>query len=102
MGSILVRVTLAVIKHHDCKYLGKEVRTGTHQSRTQVAEMEAKAIDGCGCWLAPHVCSAFLIAPRMTVPGLALTTVSWVLPYQSSVKKMPHSVPAGQSGGAFF
>ena len=41
---------------------------------------------GAAYWLAHH---GLLIEPGTTIPGMALPTVGWSLPYQSLSKKMP-------------
>jgi hypothetical protein len=33
--------------------------------------------------------ACFLIVPRITIPGMAPSTMGWALPYQLPVKKMP-------------
>lgn len=46
-----------------------------------------------GTLLAGLACSAWLlIAPRTTCPGVVPATVGWVLPHQSSVNKVHHSL----------
>lgn len=42
------------------------------------------------CWLALMACSAcFMVEPRITSPGMALSTVGWAFFHQSLMKRMP-------------
>lgn len=81
----------------------KRVQAGTQQGRIWGQELKQK-------WLgllasSPMACSTcLLIAPRTIVlrcPGVVLPSVSWALPHQSSIKKMPTDVPTNQFNGAF-
>lgn len=39
---------------------------------------------------------------QTTCPGVAVPSVRWALPRQSSIKKMNHRLAPGQSGGSIF
>jgi hypothetical protein len=47
----------------------------------------------------PMDSSAFLIPPRTTCPEVTSPTVSWVLPYQLLIKKIPYRFAYSQSDG---
>ena len=100
--SVLVRASIAVMKHYDQSNLGrkgfvwltlphhcsslKEVRTGT-QGRNKEAGADAEAMER-GCLLACTAC--FSIEPRITSPGVAPSTMAWALPHQSLTKSVPY------------
>jgi hypothetical protein len=104
LDIVLVRVTLAVVKHHDEKQLEEErvsflsqfnitnsssskaVRAGLKQDRN----LEAGAMEGC-CLLACSAC--FLYRSQITNLGVAPSTMGWALPHQSLIKKCPTGLP---------
>jgi hypothetical protein len=88
-----------------CSVSLREVRTGTWAGQDLGGETEAEEFHG-GVLLTGLILMAssacFPIAPRITSPGMALLTMAWDLPHQSSIKKMPTDLPKGQSGGIVF
>lgn len=107
---VLVRVSIAMMKHHDQKQIGEEMvylaYTSTPQFITKGSQSRNSHREGTWSqellqkpWrvlltdLLPMACSAcFLMEPRITSPGMAPTTMSWALPHQSPVKKLPYSL----------
>lgn len=111
-GGVVVRLSIAVLKHQDPKQLGKEISSYMPYSVTErensgqepEAGTEAGATQGC-CLPA---CSprlprlAYWAAPD-TYLGVALPTMGQPLPYEILIKKMPHRLsPKGQSHGDIF
>jgi hypothetical protein len=107
-NTVLVRVAIAMMEHHDQKYklerkgliqltlpyhcsLSKEVRTGT-QAGTWRQELMQRPWRVLLTGLLLMTCSTcFLIEPRTTCLGVAPPTVGWALHHLSLVKKMPYS-----------
>jgi hypothetical protein len=100
-SSVLVRVSIAVMKHQDRKQLGEERVYFTHHS--SIEQHEGRNLNGTGTqrqglmqrpwrgdsyWLAPHGSLSLLIKPRTTSPGMALPTMGWGLPLQSLIVKV--------------
>lgn len=114
---ILVRVPIAVRKHHDHKQLGggKDVigYTSTPQFIPELCRISRQEAGGKNCWgehgrvllmLLCMSCSACFLRTHSTtyLPRVAPLTVSWLLPYQSSVKKMHHRLSHGPIWWRYF
>lgn len=81
---------LTYLKHSPSS---SEVWSGT-QGRNLEAETKTRGHGGeliIGLLLGGLYSLLFLIEPRTACLGVAPS--GWILPYQSSVKKMPHRVP---------
>jgi hypothetical protein len=109
--SVLVRVTVVVIKHHDqkaswrrkdlfwltfqhwCPSL-KEVRTGSQTAqepgdRVSLRGHRRVLLTG----LLSMACSAwYIIESWTTSPGMEPLTMGWAFPHQPLIKKMPDSL----------
>jgi len=103
--NVLVRVTIAVMRHHDKGGLGGKGLFSLHfhstvhhwqesgqelkQERNLEAGADAEAMEKCSLL----VCLAcLLIEPRTTSPGVDPPVTSWNLPHQSLIKNMPYTV----------
>lgn len=73
-GPVLVRVTVAVMKHPSQEQLGEG---RVYQGKNLQAGTDAEAVEKC-CLLACSIC--FLPAPRTTILRVALPAVVWPLP----------------------
>ena len=88
LNSILVRVTIVIVKHHDQKQVGEHSfalhfhiivhhrrKSGQElrQGRNLKAEGDAETLEEC-CLLSTE--------PRTISPGMAPPTVVWALPHQ--------------------
>lgn len=96
---VLVRVIKAVINTMARSKLGEERTSLAHAStslfieRNWVRNLEAEA----DVEVMEERCSLtfslwFLIAPRITAPGITLPIMGWVVPHQSLTNKMPYKV----------
>ena len=114
MMGILGWVSIAVVKHHDQKQLGKKRfcfsikfsghtpslrgdRAGT-QGRSLESGTEAEAVEedcllACSSWVTQSV--FFLYKLRSTSPGTASSTMGFALPHQSLIKKIHHRLYLG-------
>lgn len=59
------------------------------------AGADAEAMEGAAYSLVPRDLLGLLIEPRAISAGMALSTVGWVLPLQSVIKKTPYSLIYG-------
>jgi hypothetical protein len=94
-------VSIAVVKHHDQKacWGGKDLfdlhfHRNSKQCRNLEAGADAEAMKGC-CLLACSIwlVQPLLIEPKTTSPGITLSTMNWIFPTQSLIKKKPYRVP---------
>jgi hypothetical protein len=74
--------TFILLFYHQRKS-GQELKQG----RNTKAGSDAEAMEEC-CLLACSYSVCFLIEHKTTSLGMAPTTVGWVLPHQSLIKKM--------------
>lgn len=89
--SVLIRVSIAVIKHHDQKQLGegRTYFTLYHAGKSGL-EVKPRSQWITAYWLAsPSLSACCLLYPRATCLGVALPTVGWILPHQSLIRKVP-------------
>ena len=107
-----LRVSIAVMKHHVQKQLGEERVYVPHSSFIQ--QFVTKSNEGrnwswtgtwrqelmwrpqrsAAYWLAPNDLLCLLTELRTVSPGIEPPTMSWALPHQSIIKKMPHRLPS--------
>lgn len=100
---VLVRVTVAVIKHHNQKQLGEEKVYSTHSSTQLIAHHQkqqgqefkqgknlgagnsCRSHGGeCCLWTCYHGLLRLLsYEPRTTTPGIALLIMVWAYPHQT-------------------
>lgn len=107
MTCTLVRVSIAMIKHHDQKQLAEKrvyfilqlsghspslrtVRVGTYDTKlkggTGTEVIEECCLLACPLWLTQFV----FLCIRTTFPGITLPSVGWSHSPQSLIKKIPH------------
>ena len=107
-GSVLVRVSIAVMKHHDPKQVGEEraylAYTSTslfiiersqdrNSSRAESwrQELMQKPWRGASYWLVPYgLLSLFSHRSRTTSPGMAPLIMDRALSHQLLIKNMPY------------
>lgn len=103
MPSVLVCFSTAVTSSQPNQLGGGEgssyacsSKSGTigSQGKNSVVAMVECCLPACWPWLAILV---FLEKPGPTCPRTAVTTVGWVLPYLSLIKKCSTDLPSGQS-----
>lgn len=101
MAEVLIRVSIAAMKHHDLKAVwGERVYLSytytllftiegcqdrnSNKTGTWRQEMILRLWRSAANWLAPRgLFTCFLIEPRTTKrPGIVPTTMDWALPYQ--------------------
>jgi hypothetical protein len=103
--TVLVRITIAVVKHHEQKYLGrkgviwfillhhcsslKEFRTGT-QTRvgTLRQELMQRPWRDAAYWFTPSLLSPLSYRTQGTSPKVVPPTMVYIFPHQSLYRKM--------------
>jgi hypothetical protein len=105
--AVFVRITIAVMKHHDQSKLGlfgldfqhhssslKEIRTGTQTEQKPGGRSWCKGHGGVLLIGLLHRASCsvfFLVELKTSSPEVAPPTVGWALPHQALFKKMSYS-----------
>lgn len=94
-GRIDFTLHFHITPHH----WGESVRNSNRIGNGDRADVEA--LEGC-CLLICYSWLLFLIAPRATSQRVALITVIWDPPHQSSTKERCIDLSTGQSNGSIF
>lgn len=115
---VLVRVSITTIKLCDQKHQNRRNRFISVYNSTScpiTEESQERKLNGAGTWtlklMQSHeeccllVCNFLSLLPYNTQnyqPSMILPTVTWTLPYQTSVKKCCTGLFTGQSNGGSF
>ena len=112
LSTLLVRVSIAVMKHSDQGNLGGKVSLSWHfqetichwkKSRLEIKQVQYLTESRSWCrghervlltgrlLIASSAC--FLRGPRTTSPGMTLPIMGWILLYIPLLKKMRHRLP---------
>lgn len=118
LRGVLVRFTIAVMKHHNQNNLGRrgfiwlthphhsssseEVRAGTQAEQVSGGRSCYKGHRGIAYWFIHMPCSAcFLPEPRTTSQGMVPSTMVWAL-HHKSPRKYPVGMPTACPFGSIF